>query len=84
VTESHSATTNVTAQTFLKTKTVNYYARPCKSTKANKFFSGFPDAPGRQLDKHETATLEASQDATNDALTCTAHALALEAAPHPW
>jgi hypothetical protein len=40
--------------------------------------------PGRRLDKHGTATLEASQDATNDALTRTAHALALEAAPHPW
>ncbi len=29
VTESHSATTNMTTQTFLKTKTVNYYAKPC-------------------------------------------------------
>jgi hypothetical protein len=29
VTESHSATINMTTQTFLKTKTVNYYARHC-------------------------------------------------------
>ena len=40
--------------------------------------------PGHWLDKHETAAIEASQDATNVALARTAHALALEAAPHPW
>jgi hypothetical protein len=33
VTESHSATANMTTQIFLKTKSVNYYAKPCSAHK---------------------------------------------------